>query len=343
MTGKERIFAVLEGKVPDRVPFSPNIGQWFDYHKAKNTLPEELSDCETEWEAMTALGCDIFSRRLCSPIRMVAAPYEETQQTLQPGWTRTTLTSPLGCLTSITRFDEESWTIFTVEHFIKDPDRDLAVLLWITEHSEWAFDQQGWEQATEKMGDEGVLIVPFFQSPIKFLHNWAGQELATFLLLDKEKECEELFEVFREKVFQVAQQALRSSAKVFCLMDNLDSLFHTPVLVRRYAATFYGDLADFFHSQQRYLFSHADGRLKALIPLIRDIGLDGFEGIPHPPIGDLNLDEAKNLHEGFVVVGGITAHESEATGPDAKDFIFRYCRDLFSKMRPFDRFVFSTG
>ena len=32
MNSKERVLTVLKGGVPDRVPFAPNIGQWFSYH-----------------------------------------------------------------------------------------------------------------------------------------------------------------------------------------------------------------------------------------------------------------------------------------------------------------------
>ncbi len=63
MTGKERVQAVLQGEVPDQVPFAPNIGQWFSHRKHTGTLPTELEGCENELDAMIRLHCDIFCRR----------------------------------------------------------------------------------------------------------------------------------------------------------------------------------------------------------------------------------------------------------------------------------------
>ncbi len=343
MTSRHRLLTVLKGGIPDRVPFAPNIGQWFEYHKANNTLPDELSDCQTEWDAMEALNCDIFSRRLCAPVRLINAPYETVTEPLAGDTSRTSIHTPVGTLSSVSRFDRASWTTFTLEHPVKDPDRDLPILQWIIENSQWGFEHQLWDQAEKRLGEKGVLMIPFFQSPIKLIHNWAGQQEGTFILLEREKECDRLFEVYKEKVWKVAREALDASALVFCLMDNLDSLFHTPTLIKRYAFRFYGDLADFFHQRGRLLFSHGDGRLRSLIAMIRDTGLDGLEGIPHPPIGDLNLYEARKIHKRFIVMGGITAHESEVTGPEALPFIFDYCKGLLDKMRPFGRFIFSTG
>ena len=39
MTGRQRLLDVVRGEVSDRVPFSPNIGQGFNAHKAWGKLP----------------------------------------------------------------------------------------------------------------------------------------------------------------------------------------------------------------------------------------------------------------------------------------------------------------
>ncbi|MEM1544804.1 MAG: uroporphyrinogen decarboxylase family protein [Candidatus Bathyarchaeia archaeon] len=343
MTGRERVMAVLRGELPDRVPFSPNIGQWFDFHRHNGTLPEELQNCKDELDAMLALGCDIFSRRLGNFVKTVCHEHETVTESLGDGWTKTTIRTTVGSVSKLEKFERESWTTYTYEHFIKDFENDFPVLQFVIEHSEWAFDEKAFLEVDKRVGDNGVVIVPFFQSPIKLLHNWAGQEAATFLMLDFPKECYRLFEVFTAKVAEVAKQAAKSPAQVFCTMDNLDSLFHSPPLFRQFALPFYQKLSEIFHAEGKWLFSHACGRLWALRELISEAGLDGCEGIPHPPIGDLPLHEAKRIHKGFITVGGMTAHETEISGDNARDRIFAYVQNLFAQMQPLDRFIFSSG
>jgi hypothetical protein len=62
MTGKERILAALAGEKPDRVPFVPNIWQWFDVNDFNDTLPEELQGAKNAVEALRRMGADVFSK-----------------------------------------------------------------------------------------------------------------------------------------------------------------------------------------------------------------------------------------------------------------------------------------
>lgn len=342
MTGRERVMATLFGGIPDRVPFSPNIGQWFDYHRTRGSLPELLRDCTSELDAMKRLGCDIFSRRLCDPVRSSRKGYELRAEVASYGSVRYVYTTPVGTLTRQTVSAPESHTSYVTEHAVKTRD-DLRTLLYMTEHTEYRFDEDAYIRADAALGDTGILLVPFFQSPIKYLHTWAGQEKASYLLFDEADACETLFEVYSEKVFAVAREAAFSPAIAFCTMDNLDSWFHTPTLVKRYAFEFYRTLAEIFHAQGKLLFSHACGRVRELRALVVEAGLDGFEGVPHPPLGDVTVREVLDFRDGFVVVGGITAHESELFGPDARERLFAYVRELFSSLRGGDRLIFSSA
>ena len=62
MTGKERILAAFRGQQPDYVPFSPNIYQWFYYHRYNGSLPAELADAEHPFDVLRYLGADILAR-----------------------------------------------------------------------------------------------------------------------------------------------------------------------------------------------------------------------------------------------------------------------------------------
>jgi hypothetical protein len=62
MTGKERILATLSGRAPDRVPFVPNIWQWYHVNQYNGTLPPALAGTANPIDALKVLGADIFSK-----------------------------------------------------------------------------------------------------------------------------------------------------------------------------------------------------------------------------------------------------------------------------------------
>ena len=62
MTGKERILAALSGKKPDRVPFSPNIWQWFYANDYNGTLPPEAKGLSGPSDVLRLLGADLLSK-----------------------------------------------------------------------------------------------------------------------------------------------------------------------------------------------------------------------------------------------------------------------------------------
>ena len=62
MTGQERIRAALAGETADRVPFVPNIWQWFYVNQYNGTLPAALDGISDPVEALRAMGADVFSK-----------------------------------------------------------------------------------------------------------------------------------------------------------------------------------------------------------------------------------------------------------------------------------------
>ena len=367
MNSKERVLAVLAGVVPDRVPFAPNIGQWFSHHKYSGTLPPELEGCNDELDAMLRMGTDIFSPRL-GPFFVQTVAGVEVHRYYEPMngdprteikppsslpfgheephpldvWVVTEVVTPFGTLQNRARFTSASFTTFEEEHFVKDFERDYPALRYIVENTSNTFNSEKYRQIEDRLGDHGVAFVPMAQSPIKLLHIWAGQVDGTLALVDYEEECRELLDIHTANVVDMARQGAKSDAPAFSLGDNLDSLFYSPPLFRKYELEFHQKLADILHDSGKLLFSHACGRLSSLRELIAEAGLDGMEGIPHPPLGDLPLDEAKKIHGGFIVGGGLTAHEQEIID-DPENNIRAYVRTLFDQMRPLDRFIFSSG
>jgi uroporphyrinogen-III decarboxylase len=127
-------------------------------------------------------------------------------------------------------------------------------------------------------------------------------------------------------------------------MDNLDCLFYTPNLFDQYCRDYYRRIGEVLHARGKFWASHACGRVNALRSRVAEVELDGLEGTPHAPLGDIDLAKFRDSipYAKHVVWGGMTCHEQEIK-VDAGARIHDHVKRIFANLRPFHRFVFSSA
>lgn len=360
MTGRARILSTLRGESPDRVPFVPNLWQWFHVNRTRGTLPVELQDCPSPLSALRRLGADVMSKfdgivfveELRSCRRTVTF---EDDGAARPGWTsftsfeggnlrRETIDSPAGRLTHVWQYEAQTGAPFEVEHWWKDFARDLpAVRAW-WEDVTWRFDRVALARGLAAVGDDGIILVQLPPSPLKQFFWLAGPEQASLFILDHPDEMADLARRHEAKALAALEEVVDcDGAWVFEWPENLDSMFYSPAFFRAFCLPVMRRAADMIHARGKFMFAHACGQLKALAPLILEAGLDCVEGQAHPPIGDWTLGDARALSARLVVCGGMTAREQEWTGPDAAERIERHVRELFASLGDRRRFLFASG
>lgn len=350
MNSRQRILAILEGKIPDRAVFAPNIWQWFEYQKLHGLLPAELEGCRSQLEVMKHLGVDIFSRNLLTDIRTewigghVQTFYSEVEveETVgQDGRRKITYHTPHGDLSEVYRFDKQGCTLLQDEHLFKDFDTEYEAWRDLFTDRDYEFDHESFRRLEEEVGEDGLVMVGETTTPLKQLHFAARADNTVYLLYDHEKEMVELMEIYAEKALKLIKEMASKGARAVCSMDNLDSLFYPPDFFERYCSEFFSRAAEICHEHGAWFFSHACGRQRDIMSQVVACGLDGLEGIAFPPLGDIELWEAKAAGDKFIVEGGLSAVqlEGDVTSEDAECHV----KDLFQKMKPFDRFVFSMS
>ncbi len=60
----KNIEKILDGKAPDYIVYSPNYWQWFTHHKNHDLLDDEIKHCHSQYDVLSCLGVDIFSRNI---------------------------------------------------------------------------------------------------------------------------------------------------------------------------------------------------------------------------------------------------------------------------------------
>ncbi len=361
MTGKERILAALAGEKPDRVPFVPNIWQWFEVNESRGTLPQEVRHCQNPVEALRVMGADVFSK---FDAGRPVPTYHTCQHTVNfagestagkalsvsfasfEGGTirREKVETPFGSLTHVWEYRAETGAPFESEHWWKDFDGEYAAVRHWLSDTDWACDRQGLREGLERIGDEGTPIFQLLPSPLKQFHWLAGQVNASLFITDHPREMRELAAIHERKSLEHLEKVVDlDNVWVLEVADNVDSMFYTPGYFQEFCLPTLKKQAAMIHARGKYLFMHACGRLKVLAPLFLEAGLDCMEGQAVPPLGDWPLHEARALAPRLIVCGGMAAPEQELDTPDAAERLDAYVRDTFASMGDLRRFLFASS
>jgi hypothetical protein len=295
------------------------------------------------------LGVDIFSRNLITNIRTdwfgghSRVVYDQVEvDDCQAGEIRTvTYNTPHGSISEAFQFQEEGCTLVQHEYLFKDFDKEYAAWKALFEDRQFEFDLQSYEALSQRVGEDGIVIAGEVTCPLKQLHILARSDITAFLLYDHESEMMELMEIYGEKALGLIQEMVSAGVPVIMTMDNLDSTFYPPPHFDRYCARFYTRAAEICHEAGAFFFSHACGQQESILPRVTACGINGLEGIAFPPLGDVELWEAREAGDRFIVEGGLSAVqlEGQVSSADAE----AYVSQLFKRMRPFDRFIFSMS
>ena len=362
MNGKQRLLAALAGEKPDRVPFAPNIWQWYHANDYNDTLPPEVHGLGSPVAVLRDLGADIFSK-FDSPrpepvyhncgyrfwfaggLPQGRAPWSSFGETFSGGIIRNEqIETPHGTLTHGWEYRAETGAPFETVHWWKDFDAECAAVRHWLEHTEWHLDRAALAAGLANVGEDGAIIFQLPPSPLKQFHWLAGQVNASYFISDHPQEMQELAEIYAARSLAYLEEvADLPDVWVYEIADNLDSLFYPPRWFKQFCVPTIRKAAEIIHGRGKYLFVHACGKLKILASLYLEANLDCVEGQAPPPIGDWYLHEARALSDRLIVCGGMAAPEQELAGPDAAGSIDAYVRDLFASMGDKRRFVFASS
>ncbi|MCP5112366.1 MAG: hypothetical protein GY953_16195, partial [bacterium] len=222
---------------------------------------------------------------------------------------------------------------------------ELEAVRCLLESREYVFNAAEFDHWVERVGEDGVTMVHLTQSPLKTFHWLAGPENASLFIVDHPDEMRELARIHEEKALALVEKVVdHPTAEVFISLDNLDSSFYPPRSYKDYCGSFYTKAAEIVHSRGKIFCVHACGHNKALLPLVGASKVDCLEGVTPPPMGNVNLGEARRMagYDRFTVNGGMDAsHMEVAEGAEAA--IHHYTRELFDSMGDKRHFIYASS
>lgn len=310
MTIKQDILAALRGDEPERVPW--NIHQ--------SLLRQGAFERE-----MRNLGLGVVEKGV-RPYQAIA-PHVSVEE--RHAWEKgnraryITYHTPLGDLHSkkVIGPDGSTWSD---EYPVKGVD-DLAVLEFITEDTVYYPNYDAVLDRQNTLGEDGIVVCRMMRSPLQcLLIEWMGIEGVVFGLADYREAMEHLLQCMATADEAALQIAVQSPAELVWSSENITASITNPRLFTRYCTPYYNHFASVLHSQGKLYGLHMDGQLAALKEAIANIHVDFIEAFTPPPMGDLELAEAKSAWPGKTIWVNFPGSEFHCSD----DAVIQYTFDL---------------
>lgn len=319
MTSRERLMAVFNGINPDRVPFSPLIGEYF-----LNSLPEmgiPLEKIAAASEAKTPalkrqknlwrikihkyIGSDCMLRHVF-PYKTIYKNCTEINKKVD-GVIYTGFKTPIGEIVSERQLSggtDIGEFGFIRKKLVTTPE-DMKVLKYVLENVEIEADYSEFIELDEFLGEDGIVTLTGPVTPIqRMLQFDMGLEEVAYALMDYEEEMEELFDVMHKVNKKIYKVYADSPAKVVIAYEDTSTTVLSPTWFKKYCLEQINDYADILHEGNKIFITHMCGKISKITDLIAKGKQDGIDSVCPPTTGDLEPGDA--LREiGKVIIGGI--------------------------------------
>jgi uroporphyrinogen-III decarboxylase len=329
MNSRERFLAVLDGKMPDRVPVTLFIAD--QGHFINQVYPHvDPQDFETLHlkviEIQRQLGVDVFVRMLyglSDPLSIHMGGLNVSRQTDQ--WEvhteelrqhnttiqRSTIRTPDGVLTqdfSCNELRPGTFVYACTKKPIKTP-ADLEIAIRYEPGMPESFKnnaKQRVQRIKAALGDDGIVGAwsphgPFNNASLLIDH----QELYSLFLTDFEF-YERLMTFAMNRILDYARAMADAGVDVQCVGGNVPGGFLGRRTYDRYVLPFERKYIELLQQNGLPAMYHNCGEIMNLVESYKDLGVRVVEPFSPPPLGDADLARAKALVDGrYVMLSGI--------------------------------------
>jgi uroporphyrinogen-III decarboxylase len=120
-------------------------------------------------------------------------------------------------------------------------------------------------------------------------------------------------------------------------MEDTSQMLSSPEMFRKFIEKHLEDYAEVAHARGKLFLPHMCGHLKDMLPVLKDMSLDGIEAVTPPPTGNCPVKLARKvLGSRRVLIGGIDATRFALSPPDEFE---RTVAHVLAEMRDDPRFV----
>lgn len=307
MNNRERTITIFNHGVPDRLIWQPRLHHWYHVNRARGTLPRKYRG----WSIL-----EIYDDLGASPrayhffddtIKCIEGAGVQVYRKEDERHIYTKYVTPKGKLLQVERKTEYGVSSMRVEYFLKSVE-DFEVLAYILKRQRFGFDKNLYRERERMLGgrSEPSINVPWGSIQRLFIV-YMGFERGLIALWRHREKVEWLLQIFDENDDERFKVIRKTPFKIINFGDNMDENLCPPSLFRKYMLPYYQHRTKEMHRAGKFCTSHWDGKIKHLLPFVKETGLDGLECVPPEPQGNVTLKELKEGLGGMILMDGIPA------------------------------------
>ncbi len=341
MTNRERLLAIMEGRLPDRVPWIPRLQIWYEANRRAGTLPDAYRDL-----SFREVEREVFGGTAARDAMIYRIEIEEVEirtHQVQAMETLTEYVTPVGTVTtqfrSTARLRGQGIQDAEVGFMLKRRE-DYPVVEHIIEHTRYTPTFEEYEAYERDVGEEGYPMVNCGDCP---MHHWmralVGYNQAYLHLNDYPNEVERLVGVLTDHYKEtVWKQMLDSPARLLMHGHHLSSQMTPPPVFESYILPYYEELSPKLRERGKVLALHGDNDTRHILSHIERAGFGMVECFATEPLVQTTLAEARAAWGDRVIIwGGVPSVLLE--DPFTDEQFEAYLDDLFRTIAPGRAFI----
>ncbi len=310
MTLRDRILAVYRRETPDVVPFMLDLSHWF-YHR--NRLPWDLSKSydTPELELLDfhkQHGIGFYLPNLASFYEVSYADDVQARVIKSAGGDEITweYQTPVGTIRRTRRWDDHSYS-WAIPAWGIHSEKELRALGYALSRRVY---QPRWDRYLawkEQIGSVGVAYAVFAYSGMGHLLNyWLGIQGTVNAMLDWPDAMRDVIDQINKNNLLCVDMLAQSPAEVVLVGDNFSSDLQPPAFFNEWSRAYYEQVVRRLHDAGKYVAVHVDGRLRGLLSVFRDIGVDCIDAVTPAPMGDLDPAQCRaEAGDQLILSGGV--------------------------------------
>lgn len=306
---------VVFGQSGGRIIWQPRIGCWVtDKQFAGEPFPSPFTGLDY-FDLYRELDCSarLYEYNACFKRVEHPAVYT-TRRELNATDAEITIHTPVGNQVAVHRKTTSNWHVINVKWEVSTED-ELKVAAWREENTAWAWDQTKYDELQATVGDLGAptMFMPRMNVQSLYIEKMGSQN-GIYALYDWPDTAEAYFRALEASHDRLMDVINASPVDIINYGENVHAGTLSPKLFRTYHLPTCQRRSEKLHAAGKFVCSHWDGDVKALLPYVHETGLDGIEAITPYPQGDVTLGEVKAaLGDDVFLLDGIPAIYLDAT------------------------------
>lgn len=213
-------------------------------------------------------------------------------------------------------------------YYIKSAS-DYHTMKYIVENTILKSNEDLYLATVDRIGTDGVVLGRMDRTPYqKLMLEIVGSGQFLMDLFDNAEMVEELMYAMGKKYYEQVDRAMESSAEIIWLPDNVTVDMTPPRFYKEYLLKYYQYCCKCAHQTGKVVVAHYDGKLRPLIPLLNQTGIDVLESVSDPMIGgDMTYDECIEAFPDKVILPNFPSSLALAS----KEKVFEFIHGLLKK------------